>query len=155
MKNDDLLSAEERAEEESLLGRKAVTNVKRVTAEEAARFKAGVQSDEAETEEEKVIREKNAADKAAQEALVAADGAKLHVIDRQGKVNTHTAHAQELAIRWCSSLPHSRSGLQSSPLQWGRGGRRRWLPAGLPAGGDAVAAPMLARSPWTCQQAVC
>jgi len=85
MKNEDLLSAEEREEEEKLLGRKAVTNVKRVSAEEAARFKAGVQSEEAETEEEKAAREKNAADKAAQEALAAADGSKLHVIDRQGK----------------------------------------------------------------------
>jgi len=65
MKNDDLLSAEEREEEEKMLGRKAVTNVKRVSAEEAAKFKAGVQAEaEAEeTEEEKTIREKNAADK--------------------------------------------------------------------------------------------
>ena len=88
MKNDDLLSAEERAEEDALMGRKKIENVKRVTAEEAARFRAGVASDEPaaeENEEEKAEKAKLAADKAAQEAIKTADGSKLHIIDREGK----------------------------------------------------------------------
>jgi len=86
MKNDDLLSAEERAEEEALLGRKKIENVKRLSAEEAARLKAGATAEEvAETDEEKAAREKATADKAAQEAIETADGSKVHVIDRVSK----------------------------------------------------------------------
>jgi len=86
MKNDDLLTAEEREEEEKLLGRKKVEGVKRLTAEEAARLKAaGQQEEAAETEEEKAQREKHAQDKAAQEAIKTVDGSTVHVIDRQGK----------------------------------------------------------------------
>jgi small GTP-binding protein len=80
------LSAEERAEEDALLGRKKIENVKRLTKEEAERLKAGATADDAgETEEEKATREKLAADKAAQEAIELADGTKVHVIDRVGK----------------------------------------------------------------------
>jgi len=86
MKNEDLLTAEEREEEEKLLGRKKVDNVKRLSAEEAARLKNAAQQDEAaETEEEKAAREKIALDRAAQEAIKLADGSAVHIIDRQGK----------------------------------------------------------------------
>jgi len=83
MDNKDLLSKEEREEEEKALGRKVV-QVKRLTAEEAARLRAGAENIE-ETEEEKAAREKAEADKKAQEAMEAADGSKLHVIDRTTK----------------------------------------------------------------------
>jgi len=86
MKNEDLLTAEEQAEEDALLGRKKIEGVKRLTAAEAAALRAGAAVEaEPETEEEKATREKLEADKKAQEAIETADGSKVHVIDRVGK----------------------------------------------------------------------
>lgn len=79
MPNEDLLTEEEKAEEEIALGRKKIDNVKKLTAAEAAALKGE------ETEEEKAEREKAEADRKAQEAIETADGSKVHIIDRTTK----------------------------------------------------------------------